>query len=55
MFVFTVAVVALRLSFLVVMVLVDLACESSFNGVSHAQLLFVVALNVIGHGAFNIL
>ena len=54
LFVFAVAV-ALRLTFFVVVVLVDLAGEDSFNGVSHTQLLLVIALNVVSHGSFNVL
>ena len=54
LFVFAVAV-ALRLTFFVMVVLVDLAGEDSFNGVSHAQLLLVIALNVVSHGSFNVL
>ena len=54
LFVFNVAV-ALHLTFFVVVVLVDLAGEDSFNGVSHTQLLLVIALNVVSHGSFNVL
>ena len=54
LFVFIVAV-ALHLTFFVVVVLVDLAGEDSFNGVSHTQLLLVIALNVVSHGSFNVL
>ena len=54
LFVFAVAV-ALCLTFFVMVVLVDLAGEDSFNGVSHTQLLLVIALNVVSHGSFNVL
>ena len=54
LFVFIVAV-ALHLTFFVVVVLVDLAGEDSFNGVSHAQLLLVIALNVVSHRSIDIL
>ena len=54
LFVFAV-VFALCLTFFVMVVLVDLAGEDSFNGVSHTQLLLVIALNVVSHGSFNVL
>ena len=55
LFVFAVATVALRWSLFVVMILVDLASEDSFNGVSHTQLLLVIALNVVSHRSIDIL
>ena len=36
-------------------VLVDLVGEDSFNGVSQAQLLLVIALNVVSHRSFNVI